>query len=249
MKRLITLILSLTLLCSLGLPAVAADVSATGTNNLYGQIDIDEEIDRAINGITDVESEDIIGRATATIKGKNGTENVPVPVDVYVTTRRITLDTPIVCATDTQEIETNVMYATTGVAVLSSSKSVTDSKEKNYVTATVTLYWIDNLGVRNELESVSGGWVSAINPSTGTYPYLTNRSVYLYANQATMGPTDKTITVSGNNFYIDGSNMPSNYWTYSATSRVEIYDKFSDANNAAVDPIVLKLEVSTPLIG
>lgn len=249
MKRLITLILSLTLLCSLGLPAVAADVSATGTNNLYGQIDIDEEIDRAINGITDVESEDIIGRATATIKGKNGTENVPVPVDVYVTTRRITLDTPIVCATDTQEIETNVMYATTGVAVLSSSKSVTDSKEKNYVTATVTLYWIDNLGVRNELESVSGGWVSAINPSTGTYPYLTNRSVYLYANQSTMSPIDKTITVSGNNFYIDGSNMPSNYWTYSATSRVEIYDKFSDANNAAVDPIVLKLEVSTPLIG
>jgi len=212
-------------------------------------ININHEIERALNGITDVDSEEIMAKAVAFAACKDGTKNM-LPVDVYVTTRKIAEIPARKCTLDVQEeAKANTVYATTAVAVVSSNKSVTDSKEKSHVTATITLYWTDNFGIYNELESVTGGWKVAFNPSTKEYPYLTNRSVYLYANQIDVGPRDKRISVFSNEFEISGDVMPSRYISYSAESHVEIYDSEDAANDDSIEPTVLELRVSTPLIG
>lgn len=204
-------------------------------------IDLNEEICRALDGVTDLETTEFAAYVTAS-----------TPVDVYVTTRALTSSQTrsVYSAFGVEDNQSNV-YATTSVAVLSSDdneKDVSNSKVKNYVTATITIYWRDNFGLCNDFLGASGGWTLAKNPNTNTYPYLADRSVYLYATQSTCSPFGKSYSISSNSFYIEADKMPANYWAYSITSTVTIYDTKNDLLNQT-NGYTFNFEVSTPLIG
>lgn len=204
-------------------------------------IDLNEEINRALDGITDLETTEFAASVAASI-----------PVDVYVTTRALTSSQTrsVYSAFGSEDNQSNV-YATTSVAVLSSDdneKEVTDSEAKKYVTATITIYWRDNAGLCNDFLGASGGWTIAKNPTTNTYPYLADRGVYLRATQATQSSFGESYAISNDTFYIDADKMPVGYWSYSITSTVTIYDTWSDLLNQT-NGYTFDFKVSTPLVG
>lgn len=126
-------------------------------------VDVEEEIQRAISGITDLPIANTLELMTLFMEGND-------EIDAYTTTRRI--DVP----------NTNgEVYATITFAIWGSEEKVeTGVENSNYVTAYGTLYWIDHLGSENEFIKASGGWNVDVNPSTGKKAMLSNRRIELY---------------------------------------------------------------------
>lgn len=158
------------LMSLLSLP-ISAMENQTANASSWMSIDIEQEINRALNGKTDLALNAAVP-AQAFLVNEDGMKET---VEVYTTTRK--LENPIMLEASVSE----PVYATTTVAVLAMSedKSDTDSNNDYYVTAYGTIYWRDNFGTDNEFLGALGGWKRDKDPDTGTYPQLTNAKVKL----------------------------------------------------------------------
>lgn len=155
-KRALSAILAIVCIFSLMTVAFADDSVTASDRVIYNgvdiTVDIDEEISRALNGITDVEAQ-----ATCSLSDDSSDNST------YTTTRRI----GSVDGTD------SCVYATTSV-----KRCATNSSAKGYVTAFGTIYWVDNFGTANNLVSISGGWKFDEKPN-GTYARLTGKHIFV----------------------------------------------------------------------
>lgn len=214
-KRATSAILAIVMLFTL-----VTSVSATDTVSAesYDQhtVNIHEEIERALNGETDLEI-DASDFVSAELINLDGTTE---DIDVFTTTRELSL--PASYAYNDKKA-----YATTVVA---RATKITEDHAENvnkqeFVTASMTLFWIDNFGIYNEFVALSGSWVVAPNPSTGKTATLSNRKVTLNA-KGLQGLTDYEDTLTRypttNTFSIGDSEYPDGWLSYYADSWVTI---------------------------
>lgn len=192
------------------MPVSAAEASISDRPE-QSIIDISAEIERAINGETDLEL-DTSDIASARIINEDGTTE---DVDVYVTTRELQIG----LLAD----ENAPVYATTVVA-RGTIKSAPGHNYKECVTGTLTLYWTDNFGPENAFEGLYGTWTYVNNPETGKPPILSNRKVQVHGGgMPVMGPHDwynKDLTT--NTFNIPKGVVQDRWTYYVATSWVTI---------------------------
>lgn len=222
-KLAIALVLSL--LC-LPISAFAAEVETEAhlsnvTDRVYlNGVDItvnpEEEISRAVAGITDsVLSAPTIDFSTSIQSFSEANELTLV--SKHTTTREIEVPNLVSSLKSDEKI-----YATTNVAVLSNEKSETNSKTQNYVTAYLTLYWRDNVGMRNDFLGASGGWDVDKNPSTGKVATLSNRVVTLQWVFDASNQGSKNFYPSSNTFNIPESSFDYSTLAFILTSTVKI---------------------------
>ncbi|MCI8530279.1 MAG: hypothetical protein HFH82_14205 [Lachnospiraceae bacterium] len=148
-KRLLSGLLAFCLLFSLTSTAFAyqtEDIYTDVTETEIPSVNLEEEIYRALNGITDVPiTEDIRQMVTASVSSK---ERIDQPVEVYYTVR------------DLGETQQGRAYALTATAAgwkPEEGVAQTDFKDVN-VRVSGTLYWTDGEGSNNTLERITGGW-------------------------------------------------------------------------------------------
>lgn len=191
--KLICIILSFIMLLSMISVAYATETVSTGQllvekeNEMLSSINVDEEIFRAENGLTDVLiSEKIKKQISAYTTCADGSRK---KADVKATIRNL--------GTITKDGTTGTMYTLTAVT---NGRQTSDSGEETLhkVKAFATVTWIDNLGTENELVSVSGGW----DPSSWTLDE--RRATYGVFD----GDTDHQIScsINSNSFSYDGND-------------------------------------------
>lgn len=214
-KRLCSILTIVALSFSLVVPAFAAydEISYEGNNFL--SIDVNEEVERALNGETDLEI-DVPVRAVLELE--DGTQE---NVQVYTTTRELSV--PVTRAMSDSE----KVYATTAVAVatLSSDKSDSNSKNNYYVTAYGTIYWRDNFGPNNEFLGASGGWDSDKNLDTGKYPTLSNAKVKMQGQSDARSYVYKWFYPTTTTFSISESSFDYNRWSFWFDSTITVDGK------------------------
>ena len=233
MKKSISALLFIVMLLTLIPPAYAvapAEMAATDTpqaivDGIDITVDIEEEIQRAISGITDLESPP----NEITINSPEGTI-----VETYTTTREIKLPTSTYSSVSKEYTTAPKIYATTSVALLSTEKTSSDINNKDYVTAYGTIYWRDNAGMFNDFIKASGGWKTDINPNTGKAPTLSKRSVTMRAYLDASNDKYKTFGISSNSWTIYRSSFSYSAWIFHAKMSVTI-------NNSAT-PFVLTVK-------
>ena len=232
-KTTLVLVLALTM----SIQAFATDIRPIQRNTDTPLIDIETEITRALNGETDLPANQAHCTVNAFTVDQYGNKQ-GVDVDVYVTTRKLTQ------ANDASAYAVNrpesATYATTAVAVLSSKdKSDSNSTTMEYVTATMTIFWCDVLGINNEFMGLSGNWTIATNPSTGKKATLSQRAVTLRGVGITANSqgTVYRIRPNSNSFEILDREYEDGWWAYEARSEAKI-------NNSEW----LVLEVSTGMV-
>lgn len=196
---------------------LVTSVSATGTASAesYDQhtVDIHEEIERALNGETDL-AIDASSFASAELINSDGTTE---DVEIYVTTREL----PMTRSADNNE----TMYATTVVARAESVKTEVGNNVRDFVTGTLTLYWVDVFGPFNKFEGLTGSWVVANNPDTGRPATLSGRKVNLKGSGTADfagSPERVTRTLSSNTFRVEKGALKDGWLSYSAESFVTI---------------------------
>ncbi len=210
-KRFCGVLLVLVLCCSLAVPSFAVRSTSDMVEGEYFSIDIDEEIERALNGETDI-AIDATDFAEAVLVKSDGTKE---NVEVYTTTRSLIVPASI-------GIDSTI-YATTVVASLPATDKVADSSgTKEYVTATVTLFWTDVLGLANEFKGATGSWVIGTNPDTGKKASLSKRIVAVRGTGiGTKGDWYHEYPTS-NTFEIKDSAYDDGWWAYEVKSTVTI---------------------------
>lgn len=184
-------------------------------------VNIEEEIERAKNHITDVEIDldSVPGGIVFTKEAVTGEETACV-METYTTTREISLP---------DYGGDNKIYATTNVSVLASDKSDTSTETLYYVTATATIYWRDNLGIYNDFLGASGTWVAATDPSTGRKSTISNRKVKLRGIQfQSSTETKANDEPSINSFTIPASALDDGYWAYEIQTTATITSPSGD---------------------
>lgn len=211
-KRATSAILAIVMLFTL-----VTSVSATDTVSAesYDQhtVNIHEEIERALNGETDLEI-DASDFASAELINLDGTTE---DVEIYVTTREL----PMARSANNNE----TMYATTVVARAESVKTEIGNNSYDFVTGTLTLYWVDVFGPFNKFEGLTGSWVAANNPNTGRPATLSGRTVNLKGSGTqdfTGSPELLTRNFSSNTFSIEKGAISDGWLSYSAESLVTI---------------------------
>lgn len=127
---------------------------AFANDNMQHDIDIKEEINRALNGISDIPvSQELKDKVTATVINSNGEE---MDAEVYYTIREI----PNYTRTFSVQ-NAGTQYVMTAFARSKQKVSDDDArsgKDGLDAYAYASLYWTDNFGNNNTLDSVSGGW-------------------------------------------------------------------------------------------
>lgn len=213
MKKILSLLLCGAMAMSFSTNVLAAgeevlssmDSSPVIINGVDVTVDVEEEMQRAISGITDLPIANTPELMTLSMEEDN-------EVDTYTTTRRI--DVPNA---------NGEVYATTTFAIWGSEEKVeTGTKNSNYVTAYGTLYWIDHFGLDNEFVKASGGWNVDVNPSTGKKATLSNRSIRLYGQCSASDRVTKDFKTTSNTFTIDRTMMLDKRQFYSLTTKVTI---------------------------
>lgn len=214
MKRFLSVLVASVLCCSLGVPAFAVSEISDVAAEHYLSVDINEEIERALNGETDIEI-DTTDFAEAVLERADGTKE---NVDVYTTTRVL----PVPMSFNAE----GRVYATTAVASLhAKDKSDVNTGNKEYVTATITLFWTDVFGPANNFRGVSGSWTVATNPDTGKEATLSNRSVALQGSGIGNQGDVYRIYPTSNTFEIKDSAYEDGWTAYTALSKVTINSK------------------------
>ncbi len=195
----------------------SASASGTVSTENYDQqtVDIHEEIERALNGETDLEI-DASDFVSAELINLDGTTE---DVDVLTTTRELSL--PASYAYSGRKA-----YATTVVARAAARQNDGQNINKEeLVTGTMTLFWIDNFGIYNEFVALSGSWVAAPYPGTNKTATLSNRKVTLNAKGLQgLKEYEDTLTryPTANTFTIGDSEYPDGWLSYYADSWVTI---------------------------
>lgn len=181
-------------------------------------VDIDEEINRALNGITDLKvlQKDLNELVSANIIDENGNA---APAEVYSTTREIKLPKESELTNDSSKI-----YATTSISTFATNKSDTDSANKYYVTAYGTIYWKDNRGTKNEFISASGGWSTDVDPSTKKKPSLSNILVTMEGYNSA-SETKIVHFYPGKTFTLSKSDFNYTYFKFSLHTYVTVNSK------------------------
>ena len=133
-------------------------------------------------------------------------------------------------------------YATTATvrALPATDKDDTSTRTEQYVTATITIFWKDVLGIKNEFMGVSGSWTVATDPETGKRATLSDREVRMRGNGVTSSSDGKIhrIYPTTNTFTIPDSDYEDGWWAYEAESLVKLNSSY-----------ILKVSVSTGQIG
>lgn len=215
-KRIIFIILAMSILFAMAVPA-SADNAILDEECVPFAINVDEEIERALNGETDLEVDDIITPSAWLEDEYGNVENV----EVFVTTRELTMTTYAAgAAYDGEKI-----YATTVVAS-TDEKSESNSNVRDYVTATVTLVWVDKVGWKNEIVSASGSWSIDKNPNTGKKATLDKKTVLINGKYMWGGQNDPrhySIPDDQYSFQFTGDDLPLNGSTgYTVSSQARI---------------------------
>lgn len=206
MKKIVSLTLICLMLSAMFIPAAAtekADTSRIIVDGVDITIDIEDEIRRAMSGITDIEVNPDFFSAELIADE----DDVCTSVKTYTTTREITLTTNnnAVCMTDTST--ESKIYATTCVSVLANEKNDSNSNIKNGVTAYGTIYWRDNFGLHNDLLGISGGWAAEKDPTTGNAPTIYSRDIRVEWYYDAKHRDNKHYTPSSNSFSYSQSQL------------------------------------------
>ena len=206
LKKSASILSAAVLLFSSGVNSISAK-SIDEISSRY-EININEEISKAFNGETDLDI-DMSEYFNVSFGGNEVEES-----DIYFTTTKL-MD-------NKNETDTNLgMYATT---ILAESKTSHDSKVNStyHVTAWLTIYWTDNLGPGNQLDSVSGGWSVesgySVSFSERTLKTRGWNDASHYSRWVTNNPTSNTFSYGVN------SLLPSNltYFMFDAQSSVKL---------------------------
>lgn len=209
-KKTAAIILSMALLFTfLSIPALAANTEGAGiiVNGVDITVDPEEEISRAMAGISDLQMASVISsEAPATISSSNSSDPYNLH-NTYTTVRKI--ETPRTCSASDSNGD---IYAKTTVVVLSADKSNSDSKNKDYVTAYATVYWRDNFGMQNDFLGASGGWDRDVDPATGSRPSLSNRKVSIEAYDDASHTETEYFKPLSNTFEYSQSDFEKSAW-------------------------------------
>ena len=153
MKKKLALILLFIFICMNALPALATEINTENFESLYismliSELDISNEINKAQNGLID---ENVPDDVIASIIAGSADESVEV---VYTVTKLGTLSGNT--STQSTNNEDRTLYAVTASTVKGTRGDATEDN----VECWVTIYWIDNWGMENEIVEVDGGWIS-----------------------------------------------------------------------------------------
>ena len=185
-------------------PSQAKLLTENEVRVLANSIDIEEQYERAKAGISDLPiTQEIADACQAYVTDENGkTESIPVAVTIKKLGQ-------VQRAGQQRNVYTLTAFA-------SDTKTEYNTSQTLETTANVSLTWIDNLGIENELVSVSGGW------SPGNNNQLTDRSVRYGADN----DDDRSTTrfPSGNSFSYDGTSSMVGFMLY-VDSTVYVYGR------------------------
>ncbi len=159
-RRMLSAILALAMIFVMTVSVSAADVTCTEEYN-QPVVDVDAEIERALNGETDLEI-DASDLVSAWLVNADGTTET---VDVLLTTRELPALTR---DADSEE----KLYATTAVVLLSTDKSTPKTGRVGNVKCTVTILWTDVLGIRNGFRGANIMWT--VEENNGKITTLSN---------------------------------------------------------------------------
>lgn len=244
-KRILSLGLTVLMLCSMmSVSAFAANINDTEevtervfVNGVDVTINVDEEIARAINGITDINVSDMDAPLVVAVAS---TSDNSMPVEVYSTTRKINLPISSTAVATNQSNSVNAestIYATTSVALLAATgeeKSDDNSENERYVTAYGTIYWRDNFGMGNDFLGASGGWKRDINPNTNQYPTLSSeKSILLVGQTDARDRVHEWFYTTGMSFYISEDDFDYTRHLFWFDSTVEIDGEYDFTLNVS----------------
>ena len=176
-------------------------------------VDTEEEISRALLGITDLES----APAEVSVTPMDGCD-----VEVYTTTREIKLPEESSFSVMSDGEPDSKIYATTSVAVLSAEKESSDQETKWNITTTATIYWRDNFGMLNDFLGASGEWIPHEDPDTWQYPTMTNRKVQLEADFDAGNRYRENFNMSSNSWRIRKSEFDCTAWVFFARMSINV---------------------------
>ena len=193
---------------------VTETIENSAISDLKYEVNIDDEINKAINGKTDLNI-DMAKYFSISCSDSDTTET-----NIYSTTSKLI----------NNDYELNGSFERYATTVLAQRRYAHDSDVRTSynVTVWITIYWIDEFGPSNYLESVEGGW----SVSPGNSVSFSNRELRTrgwddashYSAWVTNSPTSNSYT------YGVGSLLPSNlpYFSFEAVSSVVLNN---DINN------------------
>ena len=192
---------------------------AFANDNMQHDIDIKEEINRALNGISDIPvSQELKDKVTARLVDSNGEQ---IEVETYYTVREIPNNTRSFSVQNT-----GTQYIMTAVARAKSKEEYDSTRKRGIdVLAYGYLRWTDGFASNNTLDSVSGGWIEEKQSKvTGnrkvTYGrYGTGLSGTASTITRTKRPSNDTFNYSVND--IEGVNL--------------FFNTFADVTNGATN--------------
>jgi len=203
-KKFLCAVLSIVCIFTLVSAAFAAESGASSNRVIYKGVDItvdvEEEIFRAMNGITDVEPLE-----TYSLESDGASDNT------YKTVRKI------------GDIagDGSCVYATTTV------KTSERIDNMDYVTAHGVIYWVDNLGPSNNLVAVSGGWDVDQRPD-GSYPRLSRRYLTVSGGSTATNSKYHKRRLDSDRYSVRIEDMPelsaNDFWAYTLYADVYIDD-------------------------
>lgn len=202
-KRLFGTFMALTMSSCIIAPAAAASPLDYSANCVYS-INTEEEINRALNGISDIPVGRLGNSFASFYIDENGNE---VPIETYVTVRKLSGNTR----------SGGTVYAVTGVT-RGTDKTSSDSYNKYDVTAYGTIYWRDNAFSHNDFLGASGGWDADYGASTG------NRTAKLTGSSSASNYDTDSWSV-GTSFDFDESDFDYSHTSFSMKTSADCYDE------------------------
>lgn len=177
------------------LPESTEDEMLEMTDVWMESMDYDVELERAKEGISDIPiTEEMLDSCKATITNEDGTME---DADVYVTVRELG-------RIEKSGQDGGTVYCTTAFASSEKTDSGT-SETVDHTYAYGSILWIDNLGVKNRLLRVTGGWSTSDDVITG-------REVGYGISGKTADPLYVTQYPSGNTFTYNGNSRMEALW-------------------------------------
>lgn len=170
-------------------------------------VDTEEEVSRALLGITDLES----APAEVSVTPIDGYD-----IEVYTTTREIKLPEETTFSAMSSEEPAPKIYATTTLAVFAANKESSGEAYKYGIKGTATIYWRDNFGEFNDFLSAYGEWIPDGQPK------IIGRKVQLEAYYDASNRYKEDFSISSNSWNISESEFDCTARTFVARPSISI---------------------------